>query len=137
MERAACGVIRADSTLALVFPFSPAYGSGGGGGPGAPASAPADSMTDASGDFAVTVRVDSPSRLSVSWENPTAQYLQAPESFHSTVYRSEVEIVPSTVGFHHADAGLMPETTCCYRVAVIDVFAVGGTGSILHYDGSA
>lgn len=89
------------------------------GDPGGPTNS---ETTDSSGDIAITVRAESSSAITVSWENPMARYSQAPESYHSTIYRNGTAVVSSTTAFSHLDTGLPPETTFCYRVEVIAVY---------------
>lgn len=92
--------------------------SGDGSSPSTPPPPPT-TVTDTSGDFAITVNSDSPTQLTVTWEDPTAAYTAQPSYRYSRVYRNGVAIVPSTSGFSLIDTGLQPDTFYCYRVEVI------------------
>ena len=95
---------------------------GGGGDSSAPPPAPPTSVTDTSGDFAITVRADSSSQITVTWEDPTASYALQPISKSSTVYRDGVAIATATSPPGYTDSGLQPSQVYCYKVVVTAVY---------------
>lgn len=95
---------------------------GGGGDSSSPPPSPPPSVTDTSGDFAITVRVDSPTQLTVTWEDPTANYALQPISKSTTVYRDGVAITTPSSGASYTDSGLQPSQTYCYKVVVTAVY---------------
>jgi len=94
---------------------------GGGGDSTAPPPAPPTSVTDTSGDFAITVRTDSSTQITVTWEDPTAKYALQPISKSTTVYRDGAAIA-SGYGASYTDSGLQPSQAYCYKVVVTAVY---------------
>ena len=72
----------------------------------------------------VTAAVSAPDELLVTWTDPTQAYLGTPSDVASDLHRNGIH-VGTFSGFGYRDAGLPPDTTCCYDVAVTAVYCLG------------
>lgn len=117
-------------------------GSCGGQDSGDPAPTGPPSITDTSGDYAITVRADPSSQIYVSWTGITYLFCECDQTT-TIIYRDGAEIATAPHDFplynlYYTDTGLLPNTHYCYRVAVGHVcWCLFSYTSILSSSGTA